>query len=72
MSQGSPPKPPGQQQDGASEGWAALSTLIAGIAVWGGVGYGLDRLLGTSFIVVIGLLLGVTSSIYLVYVRAGR
>jgi len=58
--------------DGASEGWAALSTLIAGIVVWGGVGYGLDRLFGTSFIVVIGLLLGVASSIYLVYVRAGR
>jgi F0F1-type ATP synthase assembly protein I len=58
--------------DGAAEGWAALSTLIAGIVVWGGIGYGIDYLLGTSFVVVIGLLLGVISSIYLVYARAGR
>lgn len=71
MTQGSPPKPP-VHQDGAAEGWAALSTLIAGIVVWGGVGFFLDWLLGTSFIAVIGLLVGVTSSIYLVYVRAGR
>lgn len=70
MSEGSSPKPP--PQDGASEGWAALSTLIAGIAVWGGVGYGFDRLFGTSFLVVVGLLIGVAASIYLVYVRAGR
>jgi F0F1-type ATP synthase assembly protein I len=60
------------QYGGASDGWAALSTLIAGIAVWGGAGYGLDRLLGTSFLVMIGLLVGMASSIYLVYVRSGR
>ena len=71
MSEGPSPKPP-VQQDGAAEGWAALSTLIAGIVVWGGVGFGLDRLFGTSFLVVVGLLIGVVSSIYLVYVRAGR
>lgn len=64
--------PPSRPPDGASEGWAALSTLIAGIVVWGGVGYGLDRLFGTSFLVVIGILLGAASSIYLVYARAGR
>lgn len=74
MSEGGPPNPhrtePGY--DGASEGWAALSTLIGGIVVWGGVGYGLDRLLDTSFLVLVGLLMGLAGSIYLVYVRAGR
>lgn len=61
-----------RQPDGAAEGWAALSTLIGGIAVWGGTGFGLDRLLGTSYLVVVGMLIGVTASIYLVYARAGR
>lgn len=61
-----------RQYDGAAEGYAALSTLIGGIAVWGGAGFGLDRLLGTTFFVVIGMLIGMSASIYLVYVRAGR
>src|SRR5205823_9358114 len=33
--------------DQANEGWAHFSTLIAGIGVYGAIGYGLDRLIGT-------------------------
>lgn len=67
--------PPSRQHDrpsGAAEGWAALSTLIAGIAVWGGIGYGLDRLVGSAVMLPVGVLIGVVSAIYLVYVRSGR
>lgn len=56
----------------ASEGWAVLSTLIGGIAVWAGAGYGLDRLFGVEFLLPIGMLLGVAAAIYLVVIKYGR
>ncbi|MDQ6648746.1 MAG: AtpZ/AtpI family protein [Actinomycetota bacterium] len=49
-----------------------LGTLVAGIAVWGGVGALLDHLLGTTFLVVVGLMLGFTAAMYLVYIRYAR
>jgi ATP synthase protein I len=76
-----PPEPPREKPPGprieppstiASEGWAVLSTLIAGIAVWAGIGYGLDRLFGITVLLPIGLLLGVASGIYLVVVKYGH
>ncbi len=32
---------------GIGEAWTYLSTIMAGIAVWGGAGWGLDYWLGT-------------------------
>lgn len=58
---------------GVGEAWAALSTLIAGIGVWGGVGFGLDHLLGTRPILfVVGALVGNFAAIYLIYVKSFR
>lgn len=71
MTEGTPSAPPGRPA-GLTEGWAVLCTLIAGIAVWGGVGFALDALLHLTALAPIGVLVGLTSSIYLVYVRAGR
>ncbi|MDO4252596.1 MAG: AtpZ/AtpI family protein [Rothia sp. (in: high G+C Gram-positive bacteria)] len=48
----------------------ALMTLlyvILGIVIWSLVGYGLDRLLGTSWIVWLGLVVGACGGFYLVY-----
>jgi F0F1-type ATP synthase assembly protein I len=43
------------------------------VLVWGGVGWLVDRWLGTdSVFLVIGLLVGFAASMYLVYVRYGR
>jgi hypothetical protein len=67
-----PPVQPDLPPTLASDGWAVLSTLIAGIAVWAGVGYGLDRLFDTEFLLPVGMLLGVASAIYLVVVKYGR
>lgn len=53
-------------------GWSVMSTVIAGILVWGGAGFGLDRLLGTDWLVVPGMLVGVAAAVYLVHVRYGR
>ena len=36
----------------------AFGYLVAGVLLYGAVGYGLDRWLGTQFLVVVGILLG--------------
>jgi F0F1-type ATP synthase assembly protein I len=42
--------------------------------IWGGIGYGLDRWLNPShhWFMLIGCLLGMGASIYLVWLRFGR
>jgi F0F1-type ATP synthase assembly protein I len=53
--------------------WALTGTLVAGILVWGGVGYLLDRLAGFRWLFLpIGMLVGVSASIYLIYLKFGR
>jgi len=53
------------------DGWSALSTMIAGIGVWGGIGLGLDKLFGTPPVFfVIGVILGIHLGAYLVYMNA--
>lgn len=55
------------------EAWTVLSTLIAGIGVWGAAGYGLDALFGTRPVIfVIGVLVGHFAAVYIVYIRANQ
>ncbi len=62
-----------QLWQGVGEAWTALGTLISGIAVWGGVGWGIDQLAGTRPIFfVIGALGGNFAGIYLIYVKSFR
>ena len=59
-----------QMWRGMGEAWNALSTLIAGIAVWGGIGYGIDHIAGTRPVLfVIGVLVGNFAGVYLIYVK---
>jgi ATP synthase protein I len=54
-----------------NEGWAHFSTLVAGIGVYGAIGFGLDRLFGTSPIfLAIGMVVGMAGGVYLVWIRA--
>ena len=57
-----------------SEGdaWSIVSYLLGGLLVWGGAGWLVDRWLGTSFFTLIGLLVGCSASLYLVWLRYGR
>jgi F0F1-type ATP synthase assembly protein I len=58
---------------GASTGWAVLSTMIGGIAVWGGLGYLADRWLGTAHVFfTVGVLVGAAGAMYLIWLRYGR
>ncbi|TKV61080.1 hypothetical protein FDO65_05385 [Nakamurella flava] len=55
----------------SNEGWAVLSTLIAGFVVWGGLGWLLDHWWGTRLMTPIGLLIGMGLGIYAVVMRFG-
>ncbi|SSC24815.1 MFS transporter superfamily protein, partial [Klenkia terrae] len=56
---------------GADIGWGITGTLLSGLIVWGGAGWLLDRWLDTRVFVVIGMLLGLASAIYLVVTKYG-
>jgi ATP synthase protein I len=55
--------------EGESLVWGLISTLVGGPAVWGGIGYGVDRLLDTSAFLPIGVVVGFVTSFYIVYVK---
>jgi len=58
---------------GVETGWSVVSTLVAGIATIGALGYLADRVLGTEKILTgVGFVLGAVAGIYIVYVRYGR
>ncbi|MDQ4108048.1 MAG: AtpZ/AtpI family protein [Actinomycetota bacterium] len=58
---------------GMGIGWAITSTLVGGIVIVGGLGYLLDKVLGTETVfTAIGIVLGAASGIYVVYLRWGR
>lgn len=58
-----PPRPRG------GDPWHAFGYLTSGVIVYGLLGWLADRWLGTSFLVVIGILLGAVLGIYLTIVR---
>jgi ATP synthase protein I len=52
--------------------WSIFGYLLSGLLFWGGVAWGLDKWLGTSYLLLVGLLLGMGASLYLVWLRFGR
>jgi len=55
------------------EAWSVIGTLFAGILVWGGIGFLLDRWLDLRWLFLpVGMVIGVGASIYMVYLRYGR
>lgn len=49
-----------------------LGTLLSGLLVWGGIGWLVDRWLGTGFALPTGMILGMIGSFYLIYKRFGE
>ncbi|MGB3955805.1 MAG: hypothetical protein WBL05_11090 [Brooklawnia sp.] len=62
-------EPPGDA--GRDQGMAILSYLIAGICLYGGLGWLADHLLHTAFLLPVGMLAGLAVSIYLIIKRYG-
>ncbi len=52
--------------------WTILGYLLSGLLFWGGVGYFADRFFNTSYLTLIGVLLGMGGGLYLVWLRFGR
>lgn len=52
--------------------WDIVAYLLSGMLLWGGAGWLLDRWLGITLFLPIGLLFGTGLALYLVYVRYGR
>ena len=52
--------------------WTIVGYLLSGLIFWGGLGWAADKWFGTSLLTLIGLLVGVSSSIYLIWLRYGR
>ena len=49
----------------------ALAYVLAGPLTFGPVGWGLDQLFGTSFLLPLGILAGMALSLYVVWFRYG-
>ena len=60
--------PPGR---GADVVWSFIGTLIAGVLAWGGIGWLLDRWLGTRYLVAVGIVVGMAGAFYLIIKRYG-
>jgi ATP synthase protein I len=57
---------------GAEAGWLAISYLIGGMVVWGGIGWLVDHWLGTKGIAMgIGAVIGGAAGVYLIVRRLG-
>ena len=57
---------------GIDQGMRVLSYLLAGVALYGGLGWLADHLLGTGFFVPIGIVLGAATAVYTIIRRFGR
>jgi len=58
---------------GEDVAWSALSSLLAGLLLWLGIGWGADALFGTGRVFTsIGVFVGFGLGMYIVYVRYGR
>ena len=68
MSQHEDPKP---TPDTSGDGWRVLSYLIGGVVVYGAIGFGLDRLFGTQFLLPVGIVLGAGLTILMLHFRYG-
>jgi len=59
--------------EGYGTAWSIMGTLLAGLGVWGGLGYLVDRLTGFHGVfLAIGLVLGAAGGVYLVIARYGK
>lgn len=57
---------------GMDQGMRVLSYLLAGVALYGGLGWLADHLLGTGFLLPVGIVLGAAAAVYTIIRRFGR
>ncbi len=52
--------------------WHAFGYLVSGVLVYGLIGWALDEWLGTSFLVVVGILAGAGLGVFMTWARFNR
>jgi len=57
---------------GEQDAWGAFGLMISGVAVWGGLGWLLSEWLDNRIFLMIGLLVGMSAALYLVWFKYGR
>ncbi|MDR1998798.1 MAG: hypothetical protein LBQ06_02500 [Frankiaceae bacterium] len=67
MSGSNLPEPPPQQGKGGGDPWAAFGYLVAGVGLYGLLGWGLSRWLNAPYLIPLGLLVGAGFGLYLVF-----
>jgi F0F1-type ATP synthase assembly protein I len=71
MSQQSPP-PASSDDSPKGDPWHAFGYIVSGVGVYGVLGWLVDRWLGTTYVVAIGILIGAGFGIYLTYARFNK
>lgn len=67
-----PHTPPAERRDPngpQGDPWNAFGYLVSGVLLYGLIGWGLDRWLGTSFLVAVGIIAGAALGTYQTYKR---
>jgi F0F1-type ATP synthase assembly protein I len=66
------PDPSDDSRREQANAWNAVSLMMAGVFVWGGLGWLVAEWLDNRIFLMLGLLLGMGAALYLVWVRYGR
>lgn len=66
------PPPAGPDDSSKGDPWHAFGYIVSGVVVYGLIGWLLDRWLGTTFLVAIGILVGAGFGIYMTYARFNK
>jgi ATP synthase protein I len=66
------PPPAGADESPRGDPWNVVGYIVSGVAFYGLAGWALDRWLGTTFIVAIGILIGAGLGIYMTYARFNK
>lgn len=75
MAQQEPPSagpPHGRPGPVQGDPWHAFGYLVSGVFLYGLIGWALDRWLGTSFLVAVGILAGAGLGIFMTWSRFNR
>lgn len=70
MSEQEPPAAP-EEKSPQGDPWQAFSYLVGGVLLYGALGWLADRWLGTSFLVMVGILLGAGLGVFMVFKTFG-
>ncbi len=68
----SQPRSPGRPPQGGGDPWTAFGYLVAGVGVYGLLGWLLGRWLHASYLTPVGIVVGAVLGLVLVYFQLGR